>query len=278
MVLQAIGKLKLAEPFQAQWAHVPLWLSARGLTTGPIPHAAGAFEIHADFIAHEIQWFVSSGASGKMPLGPTSVAAFVGTFLDHLRSAGIDAHINQVPQEVPGPIPFNEDQEKRQYDRDQVSAWWHVLLDAQRVLQVFQGRFTGKTQPIGLMWGTLDIRAAFYSGKPASPEEANKGYIRRNAMNAEVIEMGWWPGDPSYPRPAFYAFTYPQPEGIERSTIGPDAARWDANMGEFLLDYDDLRRSHDPDGDLLTFLESTYKAGATSAGWKPDLLGSGRPE
>ena len=278
MVLQAVGKLKLTEPFQAQWAQVPLWLSARGLTTGPIPHAGGAYEVTADFIAHEIQWLVSSGVSGKLALGPTSVAAFVATFLDGLRGAGIDPSITQMPQEVPNPIPFDEDQEQRAYDRDQVDAWWRILLSTQRVLQVFQGRFTGKTQSIGLMWGSMDIRAAFYSGKPASPGEANKGYIRRNAMNAELIEMGWWSGDPSYPRPAFYAFTYPQPPEIENSKIGPAAARWDASMGEFILNYDDLRQSSDPDGDLLTFLESAYDAGATAAGWKPDLLGSGRPK
>lgn len=278
MVLQSVGKLKLAEPFQAQWSQVPLLLSARGLTTGPIPYAGGAYEIWADFIAHEIHWHASSGASGRLPLEPTSVAAFVDSFLGQLLDAGIKASITPMPQEVPDPMPFNEDQQERPYDRDQVSAWWRILLSTQRVLQVFQGRFTGKTQPIGLMWGTLDIRAAFYSGNPASPGEANKGYIRRNSMNAELIEMGWWSGDPSYPKPAFYAFTYPQPQGIERSTIGPSAARWDANMGEFLFDYDDLRQSSDPDGDLLTFLETSYKAGATSAGWKPDLLGSGRPE
>ena len=278
MILQAVGKLKLAEPFQAQWAQAPLWLSARGLTTGPIPHAGGAYEVRADFIEHEVQWLASSGASGKLPLGPTSVATFVDTFLDQLLHAGINASITPMPQEVPHPIPFNEDQQERPYDRDQVSAWWHILLSTQRVLQVFQGRFTGKAQPIGLMWGTLDIRAAFYSGKAATPGDANKGYIRRNAMNAELMEMGWWSGDQSYPKPAFYAFTYPQPEGIERLVIGPNAARWDANLGEFLFDYDDLRQSSDPDGALLTFLETSYKAGATSAGWKPDLLGSGRPE
>ena len=277
MALQAIGKLKLAEPFQAQWAEVPLWLSARGLTTGPIPHAGGVYEVRTDFVSHEMQWLTSSGASGQLPLGPTSVAAFVDTFLDRLRHAGIDASITLMPQEVPNPIPFNDDKELRPYDRDMVDAWWRILLSAQRVLQVFQGRFTGKAQPIGLMWGTLDIRAALYNGKPASPGE-NTDFIRRNAMNAELIEMGWWSGSASYAKPAFYSFTYPQPQGIENAKVGPNAARWDAGMGEFLLDYDDVRQSSNPDGDLLTFFESTYNAGATAAGWDAGLLGSGRPE
>lgn len=276
MVSQAVGKLKLAKPFQAQWAEVPLWLSARGLTTGPIPYSGGVYEVRADFLSHEVQWLTSSGASGQLPLGPTSVAAFVDTFIDQLRRAGIDASITLVPQEVSNPIPFNEDKQQRPYSRDLVSAWWRILLSTQRVLQVFQGRFTGKTQPIGLMWGTFDIRVPFYSGKPASPAP-NTGFIRRNAMNAQLMEMGWWSGDASYPRPAFFSFTYPQPQGIENARIGPSAARWDAGMGEFLLDYEDLRLSVDPDRDLLAFLESTYSAGTTAAGWDSALLGSGRP-
>lgn len=277
MVLQAIGKLKLAEPFQAQWAEVPLWLGARGLTTGPIPCAGGVYEVRADFISHEVQWLTSSGASGRLALGPTSVAAFVDTFLDQLRRAGPDASITLMPQEVPNPIAFDEDTQQRPYERDLVSAWWRILIGTQRVMQVFQGRFTGKTQPIGLMWGTFDIRVPFYNGKPASPAP-NAGYIRRNSMNAQLMEMGWWPGDLSYSRPAFYSFTYPQPQGIENAKIGPNAARWDAGMGEFLLDYDDLRQSANADGDLLAFFETTYNAGATAAGWDSGLLGSGRPE
>jgi hypothetical protein len=276
MILQAVGKLKLAEPFQAQWAEVPLWLSARGLTTGPISHAGGVYEVRFDAVSHEIQWLASSGASGSLPLGPTSVAAFVDNFLDALRRAGIDAAITLMAQEVPDPIPFDQDTDQRPYDRDQVSAWWRILLGTQRVLQRFQGRFTGKAQPIGLMWGTFDIRLALYNGKPASPA-ANADFIRRNAMNAELMEMGWWPGDSAYPKPAFYAFTYPQPPAIENAPIVPNAARWNPGLGEFLLDYDDLRQSRDPDGDLLSFLESTYRAGAVTGGWDASLLGSGQP-
>jgi hypothetical protein len=277
MVLQAIGKLKLMTPFQAQWAEVPLWLSSRGLTTGPIPYKGGAFEVRVDLVSHETEWFASSGASGKLPLGPTSVAIFVETFLNQLRHAGIDTSIKPRPQEVPNAIPFNEDREQRPYDRDLANAWWRILLSAQRVLQAFQGRFTGKTQPIGLMWGTLDIRAAFYNGKAALPD-SKLGYIRRNAMNAELIEMGWWSGDAAYPRPAFYSFTYPQPQEIENARIDPRSARWDGELGEFLLDYDDLRQSRDPDHDLLKFFDSTYRAGAAAAAWDPGLLGSGNPE
>lgn len=276
MILQAVGKLKLSEPFEAQWAQVPLQLYARGLTTGPIPYAGGVYEVRTDFMSHALQWQTSLGAAGQILLGPTSVAKFVGTFLDQLRNAGVETSITLMPQEVADPIPFNEDIEERPYDRDLVDAWWRILLSTQRVMRVFQGRFTGKTQPIGMMWGTLDIRAVFYTGKPASIG-SNTGFIRRNAMNAELIEMGWWSGDAAYAKPAFYSFTYPQPQGIENAKVSPGAARWDKSMGEFLLDYDDLRRASDPDRDLLAFFESTYQAGADAAGWDSALLGSGRP-
>ena len=125
--------------------------------------------------------------------------------------------------------------------------------------------------------GTLDIRDVRYNGKPASPGE-KADYIRRNAMNEELIEVGWWSGSCAYPNPAFYSFTYPQPSGIEQSKVSPGKSRWESAMGESLFDYEDLRKSKDPDGDLLSFFESTYKAGAELAGWDSDLVGSGKPE
>jgi len=223
MMLQIIGKLKLAEPFQAQWAGVPLWLNASGLTTGPIPCARGAYEVRANFMSHQVQWLTTWGSSGQLSLGPTSVAALTDTLLAQLRQAGISTSINLKPQEVPNPIPFNEDRDQRPYDRDLVNAWWRILLSTQRVMQAFQGRFAGKAQPIGLMWGTMDIRGVVYNGKATSPG-AKADYIRRNAMNAELIEMGWWAGSDAYPKPAFYSFTYPQPQGIESAKIVPSAA------------------------------------------------------
>jgi hypothetical protein len=277
MSLQAIGKLKLHEPFQSQWAEVPLWLNARGLTTGPIPYGGNAFEVRVDLVSHEVACTTSWGASGHFKLGPMSVAMFVEQLFDLLRKVDIKISINLKPQEVPNPIPFDQDTEQRPYEAALINDWWRILLSTQRVMQTFQGRFKGKTQPIGLMWGTLDIRDARYNGKPASPG-AKADYIRRNAMNEELIEVGWWSGSAAYPKPAFYAFTYPQPEGIENARISPSRARWDASMGEFLLDYDDLRQSKNPDSDLLAFFDSTYKAGAACAGWDSNLVGTGKPE
>ena len=277
MGLQVLGKLKLTEPFEPQWAEVPLWLTSRGLTTGPLPYSGGAYEVMIDCISHRVMCTTSWDTSGSFDMGPMSVADFFEMLFDRLRKAGVNASINRKPQEVPNPIPFDQDKQQRAYEPGLVNRWWRILLSTQRVMQVFHGRFNGRTQPIGLMWGTMDIRDVRYNGKPASSGE-KADYIRRNAMNEELIEVGWWSGSAAYPRPAFYSFTYPQPAGIEQAKVSPLLSRWDGSMGEFILDYDDLRTSHDPDGDLLSFFESTYKAGAERAGWSPGLVGSGIPK
>jgi len=277
MGLQAVGKLKLKEPFEPQWAEVPLWLTSQGLTTGPIPYSGGAYEVSVDLLSHQLRCVTSWGGSGYYELASMSVAQVVKQLFEMLGKAGIKASINMKPQEVSDAIPFDQDTATRPYDRTLVTAWWRILLSTQRVMQIFHGRFNGKTQPIGLMWGTLDIRDVRYNGKPASPGE-KADYIRRNAMNEELIEVGWWSGSPACPKPAFYSFTYPQPKEIERAKVRPASARWEPAMGEFLLDYDDLRKSQDPDADLLSFFESTYKAGTEKAGWDSHLVGSGKPE
>lgn len=277
MGLQAVGKLKLKAPFQPQWSGVALWLNARGLTSGPIDYAGGAYEISVDLISHEVNCVTSWGRAERFALESMSVAAFVERLFGLLKNVGVDVSINMMPQEVDNRPRFDHDKESRTYEPIMANAWWRILLSTQRVMQTFRGCFEGKTQPIGLMWGTLDIRDVFYNGKPVTPAP-NTDFIRRNAMNAELIEIGWWAGSAAYPKPAFYSFTYPQPAGIEDAKILPANARWDAAMSEFILDYDDLRKSKDPDGDLLSFFRSTFHAGAECAKWDSGLVGSGRPE
>jgi hypothetical protein len=277
MGLQVVGKLKLKEPFESQWAEVALWLSSRGLTTGPIPYSGGAYDVTVDLISHQVRCATSWGSSSHCDLVSMSVAEFAKRLFEILAKAGINVSINLKPQEVPNAIPFDQDTSPRPYHPALVNAWWRILLSTQRVMQIFRARFKGKTQPIGLMWGTLDIRDVRYNGKPTSPGP-KADYIRRNAMNEELIEVGWWSGSAAYPKPAFYSFTHPQPPEIEHAEVSPSSARWEPAMSEFLLDYDDLRHSKDPDGDLLSFFESTYSAGAERAGWDPQLVGSGKPE
>ncbi len=276
MGVQAIGKLNLARPFEPEWANVPLCLTSRGLTSGLVPHAQGAFSVDVDLLSHEIRCATSWGRTGGFALGSMSVAQLTGTLFEMLRGVGVEATVNPMPQEVPGPIPFDRDTAPRPYDRELAHAWWRILIASHRVMTRYHAEFKGKTPPIGFMWGTFDLRDVRLNGAPASPGP-KAGYIRRNAMDAAQIEVGWWSGNPSYPRPAYYSFTYPQPKEIERARVNPAQAHWDASMGEFILEYDDLRASKDPEADLLAFLESTYRAGAERAGWDPKLVGPAEP-
>jgi hypothetical protein len=276
MGVQAIGKLTLLKPFEPEWANVVLALTSRGLTTGLVPMGSEDFSVDVDLVSHEIRCATTAGRTSGFALGPMSVADLARTLFASLREMGIEARVNPMPQEVPHPVPFQDDREPRSYDRGLAHAWWRILVAAHRVIQRYHARFKGKTQPIGLMWGTFDLRDVRYNGKPASPGP-NAGYIRRNGGDAAQIEVGWWSGHESYRRPAFYSFTFPQPPGIEHASVGPAGARWDAALGEFILDYEDVRASKNPDEDLLLFLESTYQAGAERAGWDEELVGEATP-
>lgn len=277
MGMQMLGKLKLLTSFEPQWNNVALWITARGLTTGPISYQTKTFAIYVDLIDHKIICMENSGLIQEFKLASMSVAQFMESLFSALKKIGIDVTINLKPQEIPDPIPFDRDTALQIYNADLANSWWRILVSSQKVMQRYHGRFTGKTQPIGFMWGTFDLRDARYNGIAVEPTGINAGYIRRNAMNEALIECGWWSGNPAYPRAAYYSFTFPQPEKIEQVKIKPAAARWDATMGLFILDYDDLLQSKNPEDDLLAFFESSYGAGATLAGWDAKLLGSGKP-
>jgi hypothetical protein len=278
MALQMVGKLTLLKPFEPQWANVVLGLTSRGLTTGPIPWHGGTFTVDADFGAHELGVSTSWGTTGGLAFAPTSVAAWHDRFFAVLADAGVAATINEKPQEVAEPVPFPEDTAPRRYDQRLVEAWFQALNSSAGVMQRYRACFTAKTPPIGFMWGTFDLRDVRLGGTAVPPSGTNAGYIRRNAMNEDQVEAGWWPGSPAYPRPAYYSFTHPQPPGIEAAALRPETARWDADLGEFILDYDDVRAAGDPEAALLGFLDSTYEAGARKAGWDPAWICPGRPE
>ena len=277
MVTQVIGKLKLTTPFEPQWANVPLWINSRGLTSGLIPYHTGVFSIDIDLIAHKIIFTSSWQSMSGFKLDTMSVAEFTQSLFNLLSEAGIKMDINLMPQEVPNPIPFNKDTEQRTYNDLLANAWWRILVSSYRVMQQYHAKFNGKTPPIGFMWGTFDLRDARYQGVSVPTTGVNAEYIRRNAMNETQIETGWWSGNANYPRPAYYSFTYPQPKGIENSSIKPAAARWDNSLGLFVLDYDDVRQSKNPENTLYIFLESTYKAGSELAQWEKELVGTGKP-
>ena len=277
MGAQMIGKLKLYTPFEPHWGNVILWLTSRGLTTGPIPYNKMVFSVDIDLIDHQIIGAASTGRIFKFKLDTMSVAKFAENFFALLRNLQIDLKINMKPQEISDPIDFDKDTVECFYNKELANAWWRILLSSYRIMQRYHARFNGESPPIGLMWGTFDLRDARYNGMSVLTTGINSGYIRRNAMDEAQIEIGWWHGNESYPHAAYYSFTYPQPDKIEVANIKPDAARWDKTLGEFILDYDAIRKSTHPENDLFAFFESTYAAGAHCAHWDPKLNTIGEP-
>lgn len=279
MGMQAIGKLKLYTPFEPHWANVPLWLTSRGLTTGIIPYEKGAFSIDLDLISHKVICHSSLGLQAEFDLTSMSVADFIQHLFHALQKIHVDVSVNFMPQEIPNPIPLDEDSEKRTYDRKLATAFWRILLSTHQVLLRYHARFDGETPPIGFMWGTFDLRDARYNGKTIPTTGINSGYIRRNAMNEGQVEAGWWPGNSEYPQAAFYSFTYPEPQGIHNAKIKPEAALWNPKLQQFILNYADLQSSKTPDADLLSFYETAYQAGTKLAeGWEGIRITKGEPE
>lgn len=278
MASQLIGKLKLHQPFEPHWAGVALWLTSNGLTSGPIHYKNKNFSVDINFLEHQIQILSNWGVKEMIPVVTSSVAELTGNILQALQQMDIDLKISTVPTEVPNPIPFEQDIEKRIYQPRLAQDWWQALCQIHRVLQRYHALFKGISPPVGLMWGTLDLRDVRYQGIHEFVPAENSDFIRKNAMDDAQIEVGWWCGNPLYPKPAFFSFTYPQPLQIENAGIKPAAARWESSLGEFLLDYEQIQKSADPDGDLLAFFNSTYFAGAERAGWDPALITSGTPQ
>lgn len=277
MTAQAMGKLKLKTPFEPHWGNVALWVTAHGLTTGPIEYGASIFSVDMDLINHQIICTTGFGRTNTFKLTSMSVAELTRMLFDNLHNMGIDVSVNPMPHEIPHAIPFDQNTETMLYNAELANAWWRILVSSQRVLQRYHARFTGTTPPVGLMWGTFDLRDARYQGIPVPTSGQNADFIRRNAMDVTQVEAGWWSGSEQYPRAAYFSFIYPQPDGIEQCQPKPSAARWEKSLGEFILDYDDVRKSENPENDLLAFFESTYQAEAERAGWDPKLIGPGVP-
>lgn len=277
MAVQMLGKLKLTTPFEPHWANVGLWLTSRGLTTGLIPHGIGCFSIDLNIVDHEIRCLSTWGDNKTFPLKSMSVAEFYRKLFDLLLSMRVDIRINEQPQEIPNPVPFSQDKVECNYDPNLANAWWRILISSYRVMQRYHAKFTGRTPPIALMWGTFDLRDARYLGTTVPTTGINADYIRRNAMDAAQVETGWWSGNEAYQKPAYFSFIYPQPKEIERAKIKPSAAHWDQSLGQFILDYDAVRSAKDPEKDLMDFFESSYKIESEKAGWDKKLIGKGTP-
>jgi hypothetical protein len=276
MWTQIVGKVRLSlAPPLNHWWHVPLYVSSRGLTTSPIPYGRRHFAVDFDFLDHRLDITDSDGRVFTTALEPKSVARFYREFLDGLRTLGIEVRISPKPVEVADAIPFESDDQHASYDPGQVRALWRGLLQADRVMKAFQVGFVGKASPVHFFWGSFDLAASRYSGRPAPlhPGGAPHGptWVMEEAYSREETSIGWWPSSDG-PGPVFYAYAYPEPEGYRSVPVGPSGATFDARLGEFVLPYDLVRRAPDPDAAAQEFFQATYEAGADLGRWDRSIL------
>ncbi len=272
MWTQIVGKIRLAlSPSMNHWWQVPLYVTVRGLTTSPIPYGERTFEITFDFIDHHLGIYTSDGAKKILALTPRSVADFYQELMATLRSLGIEVKIQAKPDEVSQPIPFAEDHEHAAYDPEYVNRFWRILVQVDQVFKEFSGRFIGKCSPVHFFWGSFDLAVTRFSGRRA-PEREGADAITREAYSHEVISHGFWPGGGDLQSPAFYAYTAPEPPGLNQEPIRPANAFYSSEISEFLLMYDDVRGTDLPKRVLLDFLQSTYEVGAKLANWDRDTL------
>ena len=265
MWTQIVGKVRMAlSPPMNHWWHVALYVNSRGLTTGPIPYPPGVFEIQFDFQKHEVNISTSEGPSASRPLRGESVASFHAGMFEALESLGIVVEIDLMPQEVADPVPFDRDFANCTYDAEYANRHWRILVSSAKVLQRFRAKFIGKCSPVHFFWGSFDLTCTRFSGRLAP---ARKGVISGPAYSHEECSAGFWPGGGAVDGPAFYSYTAPQPPGIETQPVRPAGAGWNAQLSEFILMYDDVRRAESPEEALYAFLESTYEAGARLAKW-----------
>jgi hypothetical protein len=267
MWTQIVGKVRMAlSPRVNHWWQVAFYVNARGLTTSAIPYGDGDFEIQFDFIEHELIIQTSWGASKTMELEPRSVAEFYAEFMAALRSLGIEVKIWTMPCEVPNPVRFEKDTHYASYDREYAHRFWRILVLCDIVFKEFRAGFIGKDSPVHFFWGSLDLCVTRFSGRRA-PERPGADAVTREAYSHEVISAGFWPGGGDVKGAAFYAYAAPEPAGFAAEKVKPAAAFYHPGMKEFLLMYDDLRAAPSPREALLSFLQSTYEAGADLARW-----------
>ncbi|MFN2530592.1 MAG: DUF5996 family protein [Pyrinomonadaceae bacterium] len=266
MWTQVVGKIRLAQtPLVNHWWNVPLYVSSRGLTTSAIPYGRTFFEIGFDFIDHVLEISCSTGVARTIALEPKSVAAFYEETMTTLDELGINIHVWTTPVEIPDPIPFEKDDQHASYDPEYANRFWRILLNSTKVMQEFRARFIGKCSPVHFFGGSFDLAVTRFSGRPAPPRP-DADPITREAYSHEVISHGFWPGQ-GLGKPAFYSYTAPAPEGLPQAAVRPAAAFYSNELSEFLLHYDAVRTASNPDQDLMEFLQSTYEAGASLAGW-----------
>lgn len=288
MWTQIVGKIRLAlSPWTNHSWHVTLYVTARGLTTSPIPHGTETFEIRFDFIDHTLRIVKSDGGQRSLPLKPQSVADFYKAVMNALDELKLSVKIDTTPNEIVNPIPFEKDETHRAYDAEYANRFWRVLVQADRVFKEFRSRFCGKCSPVHFFWGSFDFAVTRFSGRQAPPHPGGVPHlpdaITREAYSQEVSSLGFWPGADVMPQALFYSYAYPEPAGFSQAKVKPDGASYNTQLREFTLSYDAVRTAKSPDDALLDFAQSTYDAASSLGNWdraaleeKKPILHSGR--
>jgi len=277
MWTQIVGKIRLAQsPWMNHSWHVTLYVTARGLSTSPIPYGTRTFQVDFDFIAQEVVVQASDGGIGSLVLQPQSVAAFYRRLMSEMAKLDLRVDIHKRPNEVADPIRFDRDERHRAYDPEYATRFWRVLVQADRVFKVFRARFLGKCSPVHFFWGAPDLAVTRFSGRSA-PEHPGgvpnlPDWVTQEAYSQEVSSCGFWPGGGAIPYAAFYSYAYPEPTGFSEIEVKPAAAFYSGELREFVLPYDAVRKSDAPDETLLDFLQTTYEAAANAGKWDRDSL------
>jgi hypothetical protein len=270
MWTQVVGKIRLAHaPLLNHWWQVTLYVSPRGLTTGAVPYRGGSFDLEFDFVEHQLRLRSSGGDERRIDLSSRPVADFYGETMKALDQLGIEATIDPRPNEVDPAIPFPQDERHTTYDPEAAELFWRQLLQADRVLGEFRSHFVGKVSPVHFFWGAMDLACTRFSGReaPAHPGGApNCGdWVMVEGYSRELSSAGFWPGGGG--EGAFYSYGYPEPDGYADHPAGPDGAYYSTENRQFLLPYEAVADSEDPDRTVAEFLHTTYRAAADLGGW-----------
>jgi len=270
---QIVGKVKLAlAPLANHWWGIVLYVTARGLTTGAMPWRGRVLQIDFDFCAHALVLHTSDAREQRFALEPMTTADFYAAVMAALRALDVEVAIWTMPVEIEGAIPFDRDRLHASYDGVAARTFWRQLVQADRVLNVFRARFLGKVSPVHFFWGSFDLAVTRFSGRAAPPLTSNNSpnvavWVMNEAYSHECSSLGFWPGNGGYGRAAFYAYAYPEPDGFGAAKVAPHGAAYNSDVGQFLLDYDAVRRAPSPDAALLDFAQTTYEAAANAGKW-----------
>jgi hypothetical protein len=275
--VQIAGKVRLTQtPWLNHSWHATLYVTSTGIATSPIPYGARTFEIAFDFMHHELSVSCNDGGRAAFVLEPQTVAAFYRRLTDAMASLGLAVKIHKRPNEIADVIPFDQDETHRAYDREYANRFWRVLVQADRVLKEFRAGYLGKSSPVHLFWGGLDLAVTRFSGRPAPPHPGGipnlPDWVTREAYSHEVSSCGFWAGGGAISHAAFYAYSYPEPSGFAQAVVRPQGAYYHTDLREFILPYDVVRESATPDDTLRSFLQSTYEAAADLGKWDRKAL------